>query len=420
MNVKTAISARLTPFVDAIAESYQTVYGLVNRTQNTAAIADLDSLPFPTTKSEFWKYTRLSKLTKNEFRFTDASIAKSDISTISDANAVLLVFVNGVFNATRSEQLPEGLSLKLIDASEDLPEKFNVLAQPKKHVLEALNTAYCPQTAVITIDENTSTDRPIHIAHWSTGENHLSQPRLIVHAKRGSKSTIVQSFEGDTHAGFTNALSEIFVAENAMLTWNKIESQSAQHFHHSTDYVRVENGGHFSILTAPTGRAWTRNNLHIKLSGSNAFARLNGLCSLKGDQHLDNNTFVDHAVPHCDSSELYKCILSDKSTGVFNGKVIVRPDAQKTNAFQQNSNLLLSEDAQIYSKPELEIYADDVKCSHGSTTGQMDEEAVFYLQTRAIGKEDAQQMLLAAFAGEVLNQIENEAIRAHIYQKFEE
>lgn len=154
------------------------------------------------------------------------------------------------------------------------------------------------------------------------------------------------------------------------------------------------------------------------MAGANAFARLNGLMWLEDDQHVDNNTFVDHAVPHCDSSELYKSVLDHKSTGVFNGKVIVRPDAQKTNAFQQNSNLLLSENAQINSKPELEIYADDVKCSHGSTTGQIDEEAIFYLQSRAIGKVEAQKMLIGAFVAEVVDELENEAIKNYLTQKF--
>lgn len=418
MNVKTAISARNTPFVDTIASSYQDTYGASLRPQRVAAIADLESLPFPTSKSEFWKYTRLGKLTKNNFRFTDDGRIQPKVSAIADANSVLLVFVNGIFEPSLSDQLPEGVSLELFGASEEFPDKFNALAQPKKHVLEALNTAYCPQTAVLTVKANSSVDPVIHIAHWSTGENNISQPRLLVDAKSGSKATVIQSFEGDDQSGFTNSVSEIFVEANTLLTWFKIESETAQRFHHSADYVRVEGGGHFSILTTPVGSAWTRNNLNIKLSGSNAFARLNGLCSLKDTQHVDNNTFVDHAVAHCDSSELYKNILSGQSTCVFNGKVIVRPDAQKTNAFQQNSNLLLSEDAQIYSKPELEIYADDVKCSHGSTTGQMDEEAVFYLQSRAIGKEDAQRMLLTAFAGEVLDQAENEAIREHLYQLY--
>lgn len=418
MSIKTAISAGHTEFVQSLEKSFAEYFGSNDRPQSRAALSDLDSLPFPTTKSEFWKYTRLNRLTKNQFRFSTPENVSPEFPEIEDLNAIQLTFVNGIFDADKSDDLPTGISMQTIDADADFPERFNALAQPKKHVLESISTAFCPQTTVITVAADQKIDPVIHVANWSEGENTINQPRLIVQIGHGSKAEIMQSFSGDKQNGFTNSLSEIFVAENAVLHFYKLEQETSARFHHSADYARVESGGRFEIITAPTGGAWTRNNLHIKMAGTNAFARLNGLMWLEDDQHVDNNTFVDHAVPHCDSSELYKSVLDHKSTGVFNGKVIVRPDAQKTNAFQQNSNLLLSENAQINSKPELEIYADDVKCSHGSTTGQIDDEAIFYLQSRAIGKAEAQKMLIGAFVAEVVDELENEPIKNYLTQKF--
>lgn len=418
MSVKTPVNAAHTNFVESIRKSYEHIYGANERTQSQAAIADLEALSFPTSKTEFWKYTRLAKLLKNQFRFVDASQAVPQIESIPDVQAVQLTFVNGIYQQDKSDALPEGVEMLIFNNQDGFPEKFNALAQPKKHVFEALNTAYCPQTIVLKVDANTAIEPIIRIAHWSEGGNCLIQPRLIIQVGSGSKATVIQSFEGDENAGFTNALSEFFVGENAVLQLYKLESERALRHHHSSDYARVQSGGRFEILTTPLESAWTRNNLHIKLAGEQAFAKLNGLYYLHDNQHVDNNTYVDHSVPHCDSSELYKSVLDDKSTGVFNGKVIVRPEAQKTNAFQQNSNILLSQDAQNFSKPELEIYADDVKCSHGSTTGQMDEEAIFYLRSRAISKEDAERMLVTAFAGEVLDQVEHDGLKQYLYEKF--
>lgn len=418
MSVKTATSALETPFVQNVRESYTALFGSAMRPQSEAALSDLERLPFPTTKTEFWKYTRLGKLTRNAFRFSTPNNPQPQTTKIPGADTAQLTFVNGILNEQLSDPLPEGITLSVFGSDDEFPDKLNALAQPKKHVLEALNTAFCPQTIVLRVAKNTAITPLVHLAHWSEGSDSVVQPRLIVHVDDGSKARFVQSFDSTKESGFTNSLSEYFVGENAVMNLYKIEAEQSPRFHHSADYARVESGGRFEILTTPLGVSWTRNNLNIKLAGEHAFAQLNGLSYLDGAQHLDNNTFVDHAVPHCDSSELYKLVLSGKSTGVFNGKVIVRPDAQKTNAFQQNSNLLLSSDAQNFAKPELEIYADDVKCSHGSTTGQMDEEAIFYLRSRAIGKDEAQKMLVTAFAGEVLDEITEPSVKQYLYDKF--
>lgn len=419
MSVKAPVIANQTIFADTIGASYSTLYGNDERPQSVAAKADLELLPIPTTKSEFWKYTRLSKLSKQPFRFADPTgIANPGFLSVPELKSVRLAIVNGVFQPQFSDSLPEGVTMTVTSHEEEFPNRFNSLAKPKKHVLEAINTAYCPEVITLHVAANVSVEPVIQLAQWTEGEYSLNQTRLIIDLADGAKAAVLQSFNGDHSTGFTNAVSEFFVGENASLTVYKISGEKAEKYHHSSDYARVAKGSRFEILTTPTGHAWMRNNLHIKIAGENAFAKLNGLLFLDGDQHVDNNTYVDHTVPHCDSSELYKTVLEGNSTGVFNGKVMVRPDAQKTNAYQQNSNLILSPGAQNFSKPELEIYADDVKCSHGSTTGQIDEEAIFYLRSRAIGLEEAQKMLLSAFADEVIEQVEHEPIRNFLQQKF--
>jgi Fe-S cluster assembly protein SufD len=417
--VLTKPAAIESPLVSAMAESFQEIYG----TNANAHLADarrlLNRLEWPTTKTEFWKYTRTGKLTKNSFSMAPASAAGASAKPLGEVESYTLLFENGRFLAQNSDELPAGVSFQTFEPSAEFPQEFNSLAQPDIQVFETLNTAFMPQLFVLRIAAHQVIEKPIRLAYHDSGSGIAAQYRVIIVAEKGCKAEVIQSFDETAGVGFTNALSEIFVGENASFQFYKIQDEGNEQFHHSSDYVKVAAGANFGIHTFSLSSAWTRNNLVIKMAGPSAFARLNGLYIPTGERHVDNNTFVDHAVPHCDSSELYKGVLYDRSTGVFNGKVIVRQDAQKTNAFQQNNNLILSENAQMNSKPELEIYADDVKCSHGSTTGQLDDEALFYLQSRAIGRNEAQRMLTSAFGGEVLNQVENEALREYLYQKFE-
>lgn len=417
MITETAQGVIGSDFVRAIKNSFENFYGEKYSAQAKTALADLNKLEFPTTKDEFWKYTRTGRITRLAPGFSEDR-PKVIPAPVENLNDCVLVFQNGVLNNELSAKLPDGAALTQYHAGNEMPEKFNALAQPKHRVFETINTAFSPAIYEITLSANRAVEQVITLDFRNSGEGNIRQPRLLIHAQRGAKATIVQRFSADQGSGFTNALAEIFVEENAHLSFIKLQEEPEGHFHHSADYVRVARGGNFEILTAPDGLSWTRNNLAIRLAGESAFARLNGLYLLKGNSHLDNNTFVDHAVPHCDSSELYKGVLTDQSTAVFNGKVVVRPDAQKTNAFQQNNNLLLSENAQQFSKPELEIYADDVKCSHGSTTGQMDEEALFYLQSRAIGREEASRLLVTAFAAEVIEQVAQEPLREYLHNKY--
>jgi len=417
--ILTKPAAIESPLVSAMAESFQEIYG----TNANAHLADarrlLNRLEWPTTKTEFWKYTRTGKLTKNTFSMAPASGAGVPVQPLGELDCYTLVFENGRFLAQNSDALPAGVCIDTFEPSATFPQEFNSLAHPEVQVFETLNTAFLPQLFSLRIGANQVIDKPIRLALHNTGSGIAAQYRAIIVAEKGCKAEVIQSFSETNGAGFTNAMCEVFVEENASFQFYKIQDEGNEQFHHSSDYVNVAAGANFGIHTFPLSAAWTRNNLVIKMAGPSAFARLNGLYIPTGERHVDNNTFVDHAVPHCDSSELYKGVLYDRATGVFNGKVIVRQDAQKTNAFQQNNNLILSENAQMNSKPELEIYADDVKCSHGSTTGQLDDEALFYLQSRAIGRNEAQRMLTSAFGGEVLNQVENEALRNYLYQKFE-
>lgn len=407
-----------SPLVIAMAESFQEIYGMDANAHLADARRLLNRLEWPTTKSEFWKYTRTGRLTKNSFSIAPAAVTRAVIEPLGEVECYNLAFENGRYIAQNSDALPSGVSIDTFNPSATFPKEFNSLAQPKIQVFETLNTAFMPQLFTLRIAANQVIDKPIRLALHNAGSGIAAQYRFIIVAEKGCKAEVIQSFSETSGPGFTNAMCEVCVEENASFQFYKIQDEGNEQFHHSSDYVNIAAGANFGIHTFPLSGAWIRNNLSIKMAGPSAFARLNGLYIPTGERHLDNNTFVDHAVPYCDSSELYKGVLYDRATGVFNGKVIVRPDAQKTNAFQQNNNLILSENAQMNSKPELEIYADDVKCSHGSTTGQLDDEAVFYLQARAIGVDDAKRMLTSAFAGEVLDFIENEELKNYLYLKF--
>ncbi len=223
-------------------------------------------------------------------------------------------------------------------------------------------------------------------------------------------------FSDDATGCFSNVVTEIEVAENAHLDIDKLQLENETALQIASEYVTQARDSHFDINTITLNGLLVRNGLNIAVDGQNCETHLNGMYLTKDNQHVDNHTIVDHLQPNCESFELYKGVMNDKSTGVFNGKVFVRKDAQKINAYQSNGNVLLSDNATINSKPELEIYADDVKCSHGSTTGQLDEEAIYYLRTRGISAKAAREMLIAAFVGDVLEKIINEEVLSFIQQ----
>jgi Fe-S cluster assembly protein SufD len=280
----------------------------------------------------------------------------------------------------------------------------------ENHFFAAINLAYAEDGLFIEIEANKQLKKPIEIVHVSNG-NKITNLRHIFRVKRHAKAEITMSYlSSEKSVSFLNVISNIELEDGAYLTMNKLQVESGTDFHFSREAVKQEKNSNFTLNTLTFNGNFVRNDVTVLVNGQNVETNLNGAYLVKNNQLVDNHTVVDHLVANCQSNELYKGVLYDKSTAVFNGKVFVRPDAQKINAFQSNGNVLLSDDASVNSKPELEIYADDVKCSHGSTTGQLDENAVFYLRARGLSEKSAKELLVSAFISDVLNKIENEEV----------
>jgi Fe-S cluster assembly protein SufD len=283
------------------------------------------------------------------------------------------------------------------------------------------NVLVLPQNSYrLHLKKNEVFDRVISIVHVFTGENTISQPYAEVVLEQGASLKIT---EYHLHRGtktFSNSLTKYEVGSNAELGLDIIQEGKNESYLHTQTLVNQEKDSRFTQNTFTLSGKWVRNNTIVNINGQNSQANLNGVYLPSDSEHVDNHTIIDHKVAHCESNELYRGVMMDKSTGVFNGKVFVRQDAQKTNAFQSNGNVLLSDFATINSKPELEIYADDVKCSHGSTTGQMDDEALFYLMSRGITEKNARILLVNAFAEDVLAEMVNENLREYIESAIKE
>ncbi|MDQ3194361.1 MAG: Fe-S cluster assembly protein SufD [Bacteroidota bacterium] len=390
------------------------------------AIATFEQLGFPVRKLEEWKYTNLNPILKHDFQTTihDADpLSRDEIKDffLDEENVNRLVFVNGQFNEkfskviTQNEQVFVGSLLEgRIKLGEVIEKHFSKYADYKNNSLTALNTAFAKDGAFIHVGKNMNVSEPVQIIFVSDSrkESFMSQPRNLYVMEEGSNIKITEEYFsiGEKH-NFTNVVTEIFCDKNSNIERYKIQNDGDNSYHIGTTQVMQEKDSRFSDTTISWGGAITRNNLNSFFNGSNTECHFYGLYLLTGRQHVDNHTLADHAMPHCYSNELYKGIIDDKATGVFNGKIMVREDAQKTNAYQSNGNILLSEDATIYSKPQLEIFADDVKCSHGATTGQLNNEEMFYLQSRGIGKDEARILLLNAFAGDVIDSVKINSLR---------
>lgn len=400
------------------------------------AIATFEELGFPVKKLEEWKYTNINPVLKHDFKtsyhFTDSKLSKNDIKDFlfDEENVNLLVFVNGQFDEKLSNVISNNEKIFIgsflegrVKLSEVMEKHFSRYANYKNQSLTALNTAFAKDGAFIYVKKNTGVTEPVHLLNIADGrdESYLSQPRNLFVMEESASVKIVEDYYslGDKHS-FTNAVTEIYCAPNSNLERYKIQNDNDKAYHINTTQVMQEKDSRFSDTTISWGGAIIRNNLNSVFNGSNTECHFYGLYLLTGKQHVDNHTLADHAMPHCYSNELYKGIIDDKATGVFNGKIMVRQDAQKTNAYQSNGNILLSEDATIYSKPQLEIFADDVKCSHGATTGQLNEEEMFYLQSRGIGREEARILLLNAFAGDVIDTVKMDSLREKLLVKLEE
>lgn len=391
------------------------------------AIGSFITLGFPSLKNEDWKYTNISPILNFGF-LPDTKTTEVDARIISayeikgiDANTVVLVNGNFIENLCRLDLLPHGVLVTSIASAlkshPDLIRDYFGKNLQYENGFIALNTAYANDGVFIFIPENTKIEKPIHIINitGSDEEEILSQPRNIVVAANNSKATVIEtynSFEGKS--SFTNIITEVNVGEGANIQIFKIQNESSNAFHISRLQAEQRKNSVFTAYTVTTGGSLVRNDISTVLSDEGCETHLYGLYLTNGTQHVDNHTLIDHAKPHCLSNELYKGVLNDKSHAVFNGKVFVRQDAQKTNAYQSNKNILLSRDASVDTKPQLEIYADDVRCTHGATVGQLDDESVFYLRSRGIPKDLALKILIRAFADDVFENITIEPLHEHI------
>jgi len=374
------------------------------------AESTLEHTDFPTTRNENWKYTRVAKLGKIDFKNDRGNVSQIE-EYIIDPTKTTLVFVNGHYHEElSSRELPTGVTIELLSESNGISTS---LLKTEGELFNALNTAHLVDGVSINIEAKAVVETPIQILHVLDGVQQISNFKTIINAGAFSKASIVQGFfsTNESDKSFANVTSEIKVDTNAFLTIDKVQFENESSYHISTEQVEQGKDSTFTINTITLNGGLVRNSLNIDVIGENCTTNLNGAYILKGKQHVDNHSVVDHKVPNCESHELYKGVMDDNSTAVFNGKVYVRQDAQKINAFQSNRNVLLSDNATINSKPELEIYADDVKCSHGSTTGQLDEDAVFYLRARGLSKRSATQLLVSAFVTDVIEKVENANVR---------
>lgn len=379
----------------------------------------LTEIDYPITRQEAWKYTRVAKLKKKNFEIapenTDLDISNFIIPGLS---GTILVFVNGLYSEKLSQIKPEaGISVEAKSTGNATwtKELEGSLVSIDTEFFNAVNTLYATDGVAVKIAKNADIFGAIQILQVNTGNTSFAALRHSIVCEDFAKAHLVfSSVSLNATETFSNTISEIFVGTNANLKIDKIQSENNSTFSISTEEVSQGKDSVFTINTITIDGALVRNNLHIAVEGQNSVSNLNGAYILKGNQVVDNHTVVDHKVAHCESHELYKGVIDEQATGTFNGKVYVRPDAQKINAFQSNGNVLLSDTATINSKPELEIYADDVKCSHGSTTGQLDEEAVFYLRARGLSEISARALLVSAFIGDVLEKIECPHVQIYV------
>src|SRR2546427_3847564 len=397
----------------------------VDRLRKNAIQRFLD-LGFPTTKLENWKYTNVAPIRRLTLSpgplLPTASIPQSLRAQIELFPSPRLVFLNGMFNPDLSTAGGAGGAgrtppLRLLTLSEALgdPKQATALephlgtyAAVSDHAFAAWNTASFTDGAWVIIPPGTTVERPINLVFVSEGANApwVSQPRNLVIVGEGAQVAFVEAFLGvNGRVYLTNAVTEIGAGAGAVIDYYKVERESADSFHVATVAARLAQDAILTSHSISFGAALLRNDLNVALDGEGANCTLNGLFAVDGRRLADNHTLIDHRRPHAMSRELYKGVLAGNAEGVFNGTIIVRKDAQKIDAVQHSRNLLLSDHAQINTKPQLEIQADDVRCSHGATIGQIDEEALFYLKSRGGDEQQAQQILIRAFAAEILDRM---------------
>jgi len=391
------------------------------------ALAAFDRLGFPTTRDEEWRFTSVAPIADGSFSISPdgaPGLTRSDIDGYRwiTESSVTLVFVNGRYRADLSDTtgVPPNVRVGSLAAatSERVVERtLTMVADASRQSFTALNTAFLSDGVFVYVPDGVVLRTPIHAMFVSASDSQptMVHPRVLIVLGANSEASLLESYDSlQPHASFTNVVTEVVVGENATLHHYKIQRESTAAFHVGSISAHAARNATLQFHSISLGGALVRNDVMVTLDGEGAHCTLNGVYLSDGKRLIDNHTTIDHAKPHCDSREVYRGVLADHSRAVFNGKIIVRPDAQKTDAKQTSKALLLSADAQINTKPQLEIFANDVKCTHGATVGQMDDEAIFYLRARGLDEPAARHMLIRAFAGDVLNQIPNESLRLRL------
>jgi Fe-S cluster assembly protein SufD len=400
--------------------------------QKTAIQRFSNDVNFPNRRNEDWKYTNVTKLLQPLYSQPDlVDIVLEDIKPFlfEGLDASVLVFVNGTFNKKLSSK--EGLSKKIIvkDISSVLQEDgltkttaykyLSKWASKEKNSFKVLNTAFAQNGIYIEVPDGLVVDRPVHILNIAKAaeEAMVINPQKIIVTGENSKLTVIETYHHLTNSEqtyFTNTVTQLVLKRNAIVDHYKIQDEDGNAFFVNNTEIEQLRDSTYSSYALDLGGKLVRNNLNSILKDSGTNTNFYGLYIGVNKQHIDNQTFIDHAFPHCDSNELYKGILMDKAKGIFNGKIMVRKDAQKTNAFQQNHSLVLSKTAKMNSKPQLEIFADDVKCSHGATIGQLNKEALYYMRSRGLSEKEAVSILKQAFLTEITELIKIDPVREKV------
>ena len=394
----------------------------------TTAIKNFEDKGFPTKKDEAWKYTSLNAILKNDFTVfpkEENNIQYSDVKKyfLHEIDTYKVVFIDGIFSSHLSSTTHDGIDVCLMASALSRPKYkmvidayFNQIAN-KDDSLTSLNTAFANEGAYINIPKSKVADKPIEIMYFSTGNEAalLVQPRNLVIVGENSHVQIIERHQSlNENPVLTNSVTEIFAKKRAIVDYYKIQNDTLEANLIDNTYVSQQKESHVSVHTFSFGGNLTRNNLNFYHFGERLTSTLNGITIIGEKQHVDHYTLVKHSAPNCESFQDYKGIYSGSSTGVFNGKVYVEKEAQKTNAFQKSNNILLSDKATINAKPQLEIFADHVKCSHGCTVGQLDETALFYMQQRGIPKKEAKALLMYAFSNAVIENIKIPELKQRI------
>ena len=390
----------------------------LNSTRQKAFSKFLD-IGLPTKKWENWRHTDLSFLNKNNFRISEANDAPEniDFSKYKIKNTHTLVIINGHYVEHLSDAPKE---LRVLTNYEYLEQNGWKQKDKKDTPFDLLNTSLCDSGMSFIIEPDTDIDKPIHILFICSGsENLIISPQVNIDISRSSSATVIEQYASETSSFFQNNCVFASVKENASLNHLRIFSNANKTINISSSYIEQSENSNYKYFQFVDSGALQRSDIYNSLKGTNSTCFLSGLTLLDDDQQSATYITTDHIMPNCTSSQNFKSVLNNKSSGVFNGRTIVREDSQKTNSKQSNKNLLLSDKATMNSNPQLEIYADDVKCAHGSTTGALDNEALFYMQSRGLDRESASSLLIRGFVIELMEEIENKDLRNYLFNKFD-